>query len=120
MALEFLFLFETRAAPCLHWGLAVPSLWPPEALNPGCRASGGGRLLTWAACGDEASTVARSRTRLVDRCRQHLFCSEETVGRFAAGLLLGLYGLHMTRADSEPIHRRVLGPVPSWPGSPWG
>lgn len=97
----------------LNEGGPLPALGPRRAQPP---ASGGGRPLTWAACGDEASTVARSQTHLVDRCRQHLFRSEGTVGSFAAGLLLGLCGLHVTGADSEPILGRVLGPAPSRPG----
>lgn len=62
--------------------------------SPGCW------LCSLAVCGDEVSTVARCQACLVNRCRQHLLCSAGTVGSFAAGLLLGLCCLHLTRSDS--------------------
>lgn len=109
-------LASTGALPC-----PCPASGCPRPQIPG-EGSLGCWLCTQAVCGNEASTVAGCRTCHVNRCRQHLLCSAGTVGSFAAGLLLGLWGLHLTGSDSvnschfAAILRRALGPVTSWPG----
>lgn len=56
-----------------------------------------------------------SQVCLVNRRRQRLLCSVETVGSFVLGLLWGPCGLHLTRSDSgNPSHLH-----PSSEG-PWG
>lgn len=94
---------------CFCFKLGQPPLGPCHAHAPASgrprpqilgEGSPGCWLCTQAVCGNEASTVAGCRTCHVNRCRQHLLCSAGTVGSFAAGLLLGPCGLHLTRSDS--------------------